>query len=84
MLRRNFARSSASVIFDRPHENQVILETVDWDDPFRGGYFRCSGEFVAQVSPLTACLEGTNGTLPEDPIQVMFVGLCQTTSNPPP
>jgi 5-amino-6-(5-phospho-D-ribitylamino)uracil phosphatase len=71
-------RSSASVVFDRPRENQVVLETVDWDDPFRGGYFRRSREFVAQVSPLTACLEGTNGTPPEDPIQVMFVGLCQT------
>jgi 5-amino-6-(5-phospho-D-ribitylamino)uracil phosphatase len=71
-------RSSASVVFDRPRENQVILETVDWDDPFRGGYFRRSREFVAQVSPLTACLEATNGTSPDDPIQVMFVGLCQT------
>jgi 5-amino-6-(5-phospho-D-ribitylamino)uracil phosphatase len=70
-------RSSASVVFDRPRENQVILETVDWDDPFRGGYFRRSREFIAQVSPLTDCLRGTNGTPPEDPIQVMFVGLCQ-------
>jgi 5-amino-6-(5-phospho-D-ribitylamino)uracil phosphatase len=71
-------RSSASVVFDRPRENQVILETIDWDDPFRGGYFRRSREFVAQVSPLTECLKPTNGEPPEDPIQVMFVGLCQT------
>ena len=70
-------RSSASVVFDRPRENQVILETVDWDDPFRGGYFRRSREFVAQVSPLTACLEAKNGNPRDDPIQVMFVGLCQ-------
>jgi 5-amino-6-(5-phospho-D-ribitylamino)uracil phosphatase len=71
-------RSSACVVFDRPRENQVILETVDWDDPFRGGYFRRSREFVAQVSPLTDCLNGKNGFPPEDPIQVMFVGLCQS------
>lgn len=71
-------RSSASVVFDRPRENQVILETVDWDDPFRGGYFRRSREFVAQVSPLADCLNGRNGAPPDDPIQVMFVGLCQT------
>lgn len=71
-------RSSASVVFDRPRENQVILETVDWDDPFRGGYFRRSREFVAQVSPLTDCLNGRNGAPPDDPIQVVFVGLCQT------
>jgi 5-amino-6-(5-phospho-D-ribitylamino)uracil phosphatase len=72
-------RSSASVVFDRPRENQVILEKVDFDDPFRGGYFRRSREFVAQVSPLTDCLNGQepNGLPAEDPIQVMFVGPCQ-------
>lgn len=69
-------RSSASVVFDRPKENQVILETIDWDDPLRGGYFRRSREFVAQVSPLTDCLNGKHGPA-EDPIQVMFVGLCE-------
>jgi len=50
-------RRSASVVFDRPRENQVILEEVDWDDPFRGGYFRRSREFVAEVKPLEKCLE---------------------------
>lgn len=71
-------RSSAAVVFDRPRENQVILEAVDWDDPFRGGYFRRSREFIAQVSPLTDCLNGhTGGVPPDDPIQVMFVGPCQ-------
>jgi 5-amino-6-(5-phospho-D-ribitylamino)uracil phosphatase len=71
-------RSSTSVVFDRPRENQVILETVDWDDPFRGGYFRRSREFIAQISPLTDCLKPTNGAPAEDPIQVMFVGPCDT------
>jgi Cof subfamily protein (haloacid dehalogenase superfamily) len=63
-------RSCAAVVFDRPRENQVILEKVDFDDPFRGGYFRRSREYISQVSPLTDCLNG------EDPIQVMFVGAC--------
>ena len=72
------SRSWASVVFDRPRENQVIMEEVDWDDPFRGGYFRRSREFIAQVKPLTDCLNGKapHGAPVEDPIQVMFVGLC--------
>jgi hydroxymethylpyrimidine pyrophosphatase-like HAD family hydrolase len=107
-------RRWASVVFDRPRENQVIMEEVDWDDPFRGGYFRRSREFIAKVKPLTDCLQvsgvgfqasgasqasgdgdrasgakaheqsnaSTAGLKPrpsedgEDPIQVMFVGLC--------
>lgn len=68
-------RSSAAVVFDRPRENQVIMEHVDWDDPFRGGYFRRSREFIAEVKPLENCLDGY------DPIQVMFVGLCATIRN---
>jgi len=88
-------RSSAAVVFDRPKENQVIMEHIDWDDPFRGGYFRRSREFLAEVKPLESCLDGhpvaneknsalkggaTQGeTLQfDDPIQVMFVGLCAT------
>jgi Cof subfamily protein (haloacid dehalogenase superfamily) len=71
-------RNYASVVFDRPRENQVIMEEVDWDDPFRGGYFRRSREFIAQVKPLTDCLNGKapHSVPVEDPIQVMFVGLC--------
>jgi hypothetical protein len=45
---------------------------VDWNDPFRGGYFRRNREFIAEVAPLTACLDG------EDPIQVMYVGACES------
>ena len=71
-------RSSAAVVFDRPRENQVVFETVDWDDPFRGGYYRRSREFIAQVSPLTDCLNGHSSDVPpEDPLEVMFVGPCQ-------
>lgn len=64
-------RNEATVFFDRPHGKQVILERVDWDDPLRGGYFRRNREFIGEVEPLTACLDG------EDPIQVMYVGACE-------
>ena len=64
-------RGSAAVIFDRPGARQVIMERVDWDDPFRGGYFRRNREYIAEVAPLGDCLIGT-----EDPIQVMYAGNC--------
>jgi Cof subfamily protein (haloacid dehalogenase superfamily) len=63
-------RANAAVVFDRPHTRQVILEKVDWDDPFRGGYFRRNREYIAEVAPLVSCLNG------EDPIQVMYTGQC--------
>ncbi|MFZ0520509.1 MAG: Cof-type HAD-IIB family hydrolase [Candidatus Acidiferrales bacterium] len=63
-------RPHAAVVFDRPGARQVILEKVDWDDPFRGGYFRRNREYIAEVAPLPTCLNG------EDPIQVMYTGQC--------
>ncbi|MGB0034238.1 MAG: HAD-IIB family hydrolase [Candidatus Acidiferrales bacterium] len=63
-------RAGTGVIFDRPRERQIVLERVDWDDPFRGGYFRRNRDFIAEVSPLTDCLNG------DDPIQVMYSGPC--------
>lgn len=63
--------SGAAVVFDRPRENQVIMERVDWDDPLRGGYFRRNREHIAEVVPLANCLDG------EDPIQVMYTGGCR-------
>jgi hypothetical protein len=60
----------ASVVFDRPKASQVIMEKIDWDHPFRGGYFRRNSEYLAEMSPLIDCLNG------EDPIQVMYVGNC--------
>lgn len=63
-------RGNAAVVFDRPNTRQVILEKVDWDDPFRGGYFRRNREYIAEISPLVSCLNG------EDPIQVMYTGQC--------
>jgi 5-amino-6-(5-phospho-D-ribitylamino)uracil phosphatase len=64
-------RANAAVIFDRPGSRQVIMEKVDWDDPFRGGYFRRNREYIAEVAPLSDCLNGG-----EDPIQVMYAGNC--------
>ena len=63
-------RANAAVVFDRPGSRQVIMEKVDWDDPFRGGYFRRNREYIAEVAPLPDCLNG------EDPIQVMYAGKC--------
>src|SRR5580693_8903544 len=32
-------RDMWSICFDRPRENQLIFERVDWEDPLRRGYF---------------------------------------------
>ncbi len=60
-------RSCAAVVFDRPLQNQVVMERIDWDDPIRASYFRRNREYLAEVSPLENCLD-------DDPIQVMFSG----------
>jgi Cof subfamily protein (haloacid dehalogenase superfamily) len=60
-------REMASVCFDRPRENQLIFERIDWEDPLRSAYFKRNREFIAEVSPILNCLT-------EDPIQVMFTG----------
>jgi Cof subfamily protein (haloacid dehalogenase superfamily) len=60
-------RGLASVCFNRPRENQVIYERIDWEDPLRGAYFARNREYIAEMSPLHDCLT-------EDPIQVMFTG----------
>jgi Cof subfamily protein (haloacid dehalogenase superfamily) len=64
-------RAHAGVLFDRPLADQVIFERIDWDEPLRGDYFRRNRKHIAEVSPLTACLNG------EDPVQVMFTGPCE-------
>jgi len=63
-------RPSAAVIFDRAAARQVIMERVAWDDPLRGRYYAKVREHLAEVVPLTDCLDG------EDPIQVMYAGPC--------
>jgi Cof subfamily protein (haloacid dehalogenase superfamily) len=63
----NSFRELASVCFNRPRENQVIYERIDWEDPLRGAYFARNREYLAEMRPLRECLT-------EDPIQVMFTG----------
>jgi Cof subfamily protein (haloacid dehalogenase superfamily) len=60
-------RDGAAVIFDRPRENQVMLEVLATDDPIRSAYYTRNKEFVGQAVPLESCLT-------EDPLQVMVCG----------
>jgi Cof subfamily protein (haloacid dehalogenase superfamily) len=60
-------RAATAVVFDRPQANQVFLQSIDWNDPTRGGYYRRNREFLAEALPLESCLT-------EDPIQVMYTG----------
>jgi Cof subfamily protein (haloacid dehalogenase superfamily) len=64
-------RPMSGVIFDRPAENQLVFERVDWEGPFIGPYLRRHRSQVAEVMPLVNCLDG------EDPIEVMFIGECE-------
>jgi Cof subfamily protein (haloacid dehalogenase superfamily) len=63
-------REATSVVFDRPLENQVMLETIDLEDGIRGAYYKWNRPFLGEAKPLEACLV-------EDPIQVMFSGPVQ-------
>jgi Cof subfamily protein (haloacid dehalogenase superfamily) len=60
-------RYATAVVFDRPQANQIMLQSIDWDDPTRGGYYRRNREYLAEAKPLESCLT-------EDPIQVMYTG----------
>src|SRR4029077_12684420 len=58
-------RDGAAVVFDRPRENQVMLEVLDPDDSMRYAYYSRNKEFIGLAKPLESCLT-------EDPIQVML------------
>lgn len=60
-------RDAASVVFDRPLANQVMLEKIDLEDGIRGAYYRRNLQFLGESKPLETCLV-------EDPIQIMFAG----------
>jgi len=60
-------RSGAAVIFDRPRENQLILERLDRDDSIRYAYYSRNLDFIGIVTPIESCLT-------EEPLQVMFSG----------
>jgi Cof subfamily protein (haloacid dehalogenase superfamily) len=58
-------REGTAVVFDRPRENQVMLESMDSQDPMRSAYYERNREFLGIANPLEKCLI-------EDPIQVML------------
>src|SRR5215468_3364754 len=60
-------RQGAAVIFDRPVENQIMLESLVEDDSIRYAYYKRNLEHIGISSPL-------ENSLTEDPIQVMFTG----------
>jgi len=60
-------RDSAGVVFDRRRENQIVVETMNLDDPIRTAYYTRNREFLGLANPLESCLT-------EDPIQVMLSG----------
>src|SRR6266704_4459803 len=60
-------REGAAVIFDRPLQNQLMLEVLDPDDSMRYAYYSRNKEFIGIANPLETCLT-------EDPIQVMLSG----------
>ena len=70
VLRRTPAyRQCAAVLFDRPLAGQIVYETVDWEHPRHGAFFRSNRRFIALEQPLERALT-------EDPLQVMFTGTC--------
>ncbi|HTS24816.1 MAG TPA: HAD family hydrolase [Bryobacteraceae bacterium] len=60
-------RMGALVLFDRPKENQIVFERLDWADPSRTDYWRRNREYLTEIPHLEDCLI-------EDPIQVMYTG----------
>lgn len=60
-------REGAAIVFDRPAENQVMLERLDPDDSLRYAYYSRNRQFIGFANPLETCLT-------EDPIQVMLSG----------
>src|SRR2546423_14790679 len=70
-------REGAAVIFDRPLENQLMLEVLDPDDSMRYAYYSRNMEFIGIAKPLQTCLT-------EDPIQVMLSGKVALMRKPEP
>jgi len=63
-------RSCAGVIFDRPLERQVIFEKIDWNGAYVGPYLARHRQQVAEVQPLTECLDG------DDPLEILYLSDC--------
>ncbi len=62
-------RACAGVIFDRPLERQVIFEKIDWNGAYVGPYLARHREQVAEVKPLTDCLD-------DDPVEILYLSDC--------
>lgn len=60
-------RDCTGIVFDRERENQVMLETMESDDPMRQAYYARNREYLGLANPLESCLT-------EDPLQVMLTG----------
>ena len=63
-------REGVGVVFDRPRENQLVLESFETNDPIRQAYYERNKEFIGCANPLESCLT-------EDPLQVMLSGKVQ-------
>jgi len=63
-------RACAGVIFDRPLTRQVVFEKIDWNGAYVGPYLARHRDQVAEIQPLTECLDG------DDPIEVLYLGDC--------
>ncbi|HSC56695.1 MAG TPA: HAD-IIB family hydrolase [Nitrospira sp.] len=60
-------RDSTGVVFDGRREDQIMLESINADDPIRTAYYTRNQEFIGLADPLESCLT-------EDPLQVMLSG----------
>jgi Cof subfamily protein (haloacid dehalogenase superfamily) len=60
-------REAASVIFDRPGNDQIFLESLSGNDSWREAYYSRNREYITLANPLET-------SLTEDPIQLMFAG----------
>src|SRR5260370_20771184 len=66
-------RDAASVVFDRPLANQVMMETIDLEDGIRGAYYKWNRPILGEAKPLETCLS-------EDPTHTNYAGPVQSMS----
>jgi len=64
-------RDHAAVLFDRPHEGQMVYDRLDWTHPNRSRFREKNAAIIEQVAVL-------EDAITEDPIQVAFNGEVET------
>ncbi len=52
-------RDSTGVVFDRRRENQIMIESMNSDDPIRAAYYTRNREFLGVATPSKAALRKT-------------------------